>query len=273
METNELKSLHGELVKMMKEIHQICVKHEIKYTMLAGTMLGAIRHKGFIPWDDDMDLGMTYDNYNKFIEVMAKMNHPWLEIDYPLEESYKYFVKVYDKNTTFMEKDRQNDIKGVFVDIFPIVYAGDSYEEVNKRITKCSFYKALLSRKIGTINNVTLKDKTFGFLSVFFPKRFLYNRIIASYDEADSKERKLSTVLFSWDKDTMPSELYRRVSLYDFEDTQFFGVSDYDKYLSDKFGDYMKLPPEDKRIPHHFKVLELNTPYRDYQETQDKKIQ
>ena len=266
MENNQLKDLHGELLKMMKEIHQICVEHDIRYTMLAGTMLGAIRHKGFIPWDDDIDLGMTYDNYMKFVEVMANVNHPWLEIDYPLEDNYKYFVKVYDKTTTFVEEDHQNDIKGVFVDVFPILYAGNSYKEVNKRITKCSFYKALLSRKLSTITDVTLKDKLLGFLSVFMPKGFLYNRIMASYEEANRKERKYSTVLFSWNKDTMPSKLYEQVSLYDFEDTQFYGVSDYEKYLSDKFGNYMKLPPEDKRAPHHFKVLDLNTPYREYRE-------
>lgn len=265
METNELKSLHGELLKMMKEIHQICMEYDIKYSMLAGTMLGAIRHKGFIPWDDDIDLSMTYDNYKKFIDVMAHLNHPWLEIEYPLEKNYNYFIKVYNKNTTLVEIDYQNDIKGVFIDVFPVVCAGDTYEEVNRRITKCSFYKALLSRKLGTIKNDTLKGKTFEFLSYFFPKRFLYNRIIASYEEANSKERKLSTVLFSWNKDTMPTEMYRKISLYNFEDTQFCGFSNYDKYLSDKFGDYMKLPPEDKRNPHHFKVLDLNTPYREYQ--------
>jgi len=269
METNELESLHGELLKMMKEIHQICIDNGIRYTMLAGTMLGAIRHKGFIPWDDDIDLGMTYGNYKKFVRVMAHLNHPWLEIDFPLDKNYKYFVKVYDKNTTFVEEDHQNNIKGVFIDVFPIVFAGDSYQEVNRRITKCSFYKALLSRKLSTIKNVSFKDKFFGCLSKIFSKRFLYNRMIATYEEANGKERKFSTVLFSWNKDTMPTSLYNRVSLYNFEDIQLYGVSDYDKYLSDKFGDYMKMPPENKRTPHHYKLLDLNTPYREFQTIND----
>ena len=264
MDKNDLKQLHGELLKMIKEIHQVCVEHNIKYTMLAGTMLGAIRHKGFIPWDDDIDLGMTYDNYKKFVEVMAHLNHPWLEIEYPLAEHYCYYTKVYDKNTTFIENDRQNGIKGVFVDVFPVVNAGNTYCEVNRRIALCSFYKALLSRKLFTIEDVTLKDKTMWLLSKFASKRFLYNRIIRCYEKADSKSRKYSTVLFSWNKDTMPSAMYDNVSLIDFEDTQLYGITDYEGYLSDKFGDYMKLPPEDKRNPHHFKLLDLNTPYAKY---------
>ena len=264
METNELKSLHEELLKMIKEIHKICVEHDIKYTMLAGTMLGAIRHKGFIPWDDDIDLGMTYDNYKKFVEIMAHLNHPWLEIDYPLADKYCYYTKVYDKNTTFIELDHQNDIKGVFVDVFPIVNAGDSIREVNKRITLCSFCKALLSRKLSTISDTSFIDKSKSIISKFIPKRILYKGIISLYEKADSKKRKYSTVLFSWNNDTMPSEMYDKVILYDFEDTQLLGVADYDRYLSDKFGDYMKLPPEEKRNPHHYKLLDLNTPYTQY---------
>lgn len=264
METDELKLLHGELLKMMKEIHRICIEHGIKYTMLAGTMLGAIRHKGFIPWDDDMDLGMTYDDYKHFVKVMSELDHPWLEIDSPIEVNYNYFIKIYDKNTTFVEEDHQNDIKGVFIDVFPIVYAGDSYEEANKRITKCSFFKALLSRRSGTIVNMTFKGLLFEFISKLFSKKFLYRQIIASYEEANSRRRLLSSVLFSRNNDTMPSTMYEQVCLYDFEDTQFLGVSDYDKYLSGKFGDYMKLPPADCRIPHHVRILDLNTPYREY---------
>lgn len=264
MEKNDLKQLHDELLKMIKEIHQICVEHNIKYTMLAGTMLGAIRHKGFIPWDDDIDLGMTYENYKKFVEVMANLNHPWLEIDYPLASKYCYFTKVYDKTTTFIEEDHQNDVRGVFVDVFPIVNAGDTYNEVKKRIAWCSFYKALLSRKIYTITDVTVKDKIMKILSYFASKRFLYNRIIRCYERADSKSRRYSTVLFSWNKDTKPTTMYEDVELYKFEDTQLYGISDYDGYLSDKFGDYMKLPPENKRSPHHYKLLDLELPYNEY---------
>ena len=247
VKNNELESLHGALLRMVKEIHRLCVENGIQYTMLAGTMLGAIRHKGFIPWDDDIDLGMTYDNYKKFVELMGRLNHPWLEIDYPIESHYRYYLKVYDKTTTFIEKDHQNEIKGVFVDVFPIVNAGDSISEVKRRIAECSFNKALLSRKLGTIEGKTIKDKIFVLLSKCFSKRLLYKLLIYSYNRADSKRRKYSTVLFSWNKDHMPTELYEHVVLYDFEDTKLYGVQNYEKYLSDKFGDYMKLPPKDKQ--------------------------
>lgn len=264
VKNNELESLHGALLRMVKEIHRLCVENGIQYTMLAGTMLGAIRHKGFIPWDDDIDLGMTYDNYKKFVELMGHLNHPWLETDYPLESHHNYYVKVYDKTTTFIEKDHQNEIRGVFVDVFPIVNAGDSLSEVKRRIAECSFYKALLSRKLGTIEGKTIKDRLFELLSKCFSKRLLYKLLICSYNRADSKRRKYSTVLFSWNKDHMPTELYEHVVLYGFEDTKLYGVQDYEKYLSDKFGDYLKLPPKDKQHPLHFSYLDLNTPYSQY---------
>lgn len=261
---SDLADLHRELLKMAKEIHQICVEHDILYTMVAGTMIGAIRNKGFIPWDDDIDLAMTYDNYKKFASVMHRINHPWLEIDYPLENNYRYYIKVYDKNTTFIEEDHQNDVRGVFIDVFPIVFAGDSEKEVNRRTTLCTLCRALLSRKIHTIPNKTKKDYLFKILSYFIPKRFLYRRLILCYEKANKKYRKYSTILFSWDNDAMPSDLYHRVRLYEFEDIKLYGIKDYHFYLSEKYGDYMQLPPQDKQIPHHYKFLDLYMPYARY---------
>lgn len=264
MAYDQLKELHEELLKMAEEIHRICVEHDIQYTMIAGTMLGAIRHKGFIPWDDDIDLGMTWDNYNKFIKVMSELNHQWLELEYPLGKNYCYFLKVYDKNTTFIQSQRQEKSRGVFIDVFPIVHSGDTIEEVNRRISKCSFYKALLLRKMYKTESYSLRDFVLSFIACFYSKKCVYNKIMDLYAKSDKKRSAFSSILFSRNKDTMPTELYRSVKLYDFENIKMYGVCDYDKYLSDKFGDYLKLPPQESQIPHHFYFLDTSLPYTEY---------
>ena len=264
METNELKLLHEELLKMVQEVHKICVDYNIKYTMLAGTMLGAIRHKGFIPWDDDIDLGMTWDNYNKFIKIMSELNHPWLELEFPLDKNYCYFLKVYDKNTTFIQSQRQEKSRGVFIDVFPIVHSGDTIKEVNRRISKCSFYKAMLLRKMYKIEESSLREIILSFVARFYTKKYVYKRIMELYEESNKTKSVFSSILFSRLKDTMPTELYESVQLYDFENIRLYGVNDYHKYLSDQFGDYMRMPPKELQIPHHFYFLDTKLPWREY---------
>lgn len=260
----ELESLHSAILVMAQELHRICEEHDIKYSMNAGTMLGAIRHKGFIPWDDDLDIAMTYDNYKKFINVMSTINHPWLEIELPLEESYAYFLKVYDKRTTFIQSQRQEKSKGVFIDVFPVVHAGNTLEEVKHHIKKCSFYKALLLRKTFKNSIESIKDFILSFIACFYSKSQIYKRLIQQYEIADSEKTDYSAILFSWSNDVMPTSVYENVKLYDFENIQLYGVENYDKYLSDKFGKYMQLPPKEQQIPHHFYLLDLKTPYREY---------
>lgn len=264
MEVN-IKELHTGLLKIVCEVHRICEENDIKYFMMAGTMLGAVRHKGFIPWDDDIDIGMTYDNFKKFIDVFQKMNHPWLTSNLPLEKSYRFYLKLYDKNTTFIESYEDKNVRGVFIDIFPIVYGGDSYAKAKMEFVYTRFINAMLTRKVYNLKESGLSFKIVKLISHCFTKDFLITVLLKRYEKLSKKKTKLYTIpgssVFG---DTFPVEVYDNTKLYDFEDTKLYGVVDYDIYLKSIFGNYMELPDESKRVPKHIYYLDLNQSYLDY---------
>lgn len=266
---NMRSELQNAILKVAKEIHVICQDHGIKYFMLGGTFLGAIRHKGFIPWDDDIDFGMTIPEYKKFIEVVKTMDHPWLDFDIPSVENVEYnkaFIKVYDRNTTLLEEQRQKiDARGVFVDIFPVGYAGNTYEDAVSYWNSFQFLRALLDRKKYTLHTgFHPKDMLLRILSHMFTRRYLMNRML-SYIEREISRKDYSILFDGFRNEITRSQYYDDpLRLYDFEDTQFYGISDYHGYLTDVFHDYMQLPPEDKRVGVHVKYLDLNLPYKEY---------
>ena len=120
------KELQLKMLDMIKVIDDICQKHNIEYYLAYGSALGAVRHKGFIPWDDDFDIAMTDENYFKFLNVCEKeldSNKYYLQTPEKEEEYYLSFTKIRDITTTLIE-ERNSDIDityGVFIDIFPIV--------------------------------------------------------------------------------------------------------------------------------------------------------
>ncbi len=262
-----INELQAVILKIGKEIHSICEEHHIDYFMLGGTFIGAVRHKGFIPWDDDMDIGMTYENYQKFISIIKHYNHPWLIFDIPgISKGYsKLFIKAYDKNTTFLEWDKNKEAKGVFVDIFPVVYCGDTFEQGKKEWKRYQFYRALMDRKNYTLHSeFSFKDKCLKMISLCLPKSYIFNQVQKQYRKLAKKPTFLSIALDGGIKDIVQTSYYKNLSFYNFENTQFYGVTEYDKYLTDVFNDYMVLPPIEKRVAHHYKFLDLNLPFEEY---------
>ena len=119
----ELEELHQIELDMLKEIDRICRRENIQYYLAGGTLLGAVRHKGFIPWDDDIDIAMARDEYERFLKVMKKERHPYLKIfAMEFDKEYQYtFAKVVDTRTRLIEEiGKDLPDMGVFIDIFPI---------------------------------------------------------------------------------------------------------------------------------------------------------
>ena len=117
-----MNEMQTRLREMMQSFHGFCVKHNLRYYLVAGTCLGAVRHKGFIPWDDDIDVGMPRADYNRFIELVKteKMGENYAVED-PLEnDDYIYaFAKMYDTSTTLIENTANKLKRGIYIDIFP----------------------------------------------------------------------------------------------------------------------------------------------------------
>lgn len=270
------RELQSAILKIGKEIHRLCTENGIAYMMQGGTMLGAIRHKGFIPWDDDIDFGMTWENYKKFISLVKKNDHPWLYFDIPSAENISYgklFIKAYDKNTTFIEWDKNDEAKGVFVDIFPIAYGTDTKEGTLSKWKKFQFIRALMDRKNYTLHqNFSLKDRLLRLISCLYTHKSLISSALNFYEDANKIRAEYSMAYEGTKKDAVKSVYYETpFQLYPFEDTEFYGVADYDGWLTDVFKDYMKMPPKEMQVPHHCKFLDLNLPYADYNKLHGKK--
>lgn len=264
MKDVDLKEFHHRLCLLMNEIHKICIENDIKYTMMGGTLIGALRHKGFIPWDDDIDIGMTYDNYKRFIDVAFSLKHEWVEFDLAGKTDFYYpFVKACDKRTTFLEEMR-DDAKGIFIDIFPISYAGDTYNEALKEFKKHRLYQSILKRKSYRYSTGLIKEYVLTFISHFCTVGYLMKKIYGHYELLNMKKRRFSSDMDGTEKGIVSSDYFDTYLLYPFEDTKLMGIADADSYLKKVFGNYMKLPPLEQRSPHHVEYLNLELPYSEY---------
>ena len=267
-ENYSLDDLHSRLLLLMEEVHIICIKNNIKYTLMGGTLLGAARHKGFIPWDDDMDMGIMWDDYKKFRDIVLEMKHDWLEFDLA-GDTNKYwgpYLKVYDKRTTFWETDRTRDlVKGVFIDIFPIVYAGDSKEEALKEFKHHRFLQAFLRRRGYRYHTGVLREFAFTFVGKMFSNKFWMKKINAQYERLCETPKEYVSDMDGSKKGIVPATFFSDYELRPFENCEFYCIKDADSYLRFVFGDYMKMPPEKDRVSHHIVYMNMNLPYVEFQ--------
>ena len=251
-----LKSLHNEILSIMDEIDRVCKENGFRYYLIGGSLLGAVRHRGFIPWDDDLDIVMPRDDLNQFIAIADKV----LKKDFQLEwittnDSYfQIFPKVAKKGTEFKEEGLPNSYKmGIFVDIFPLDASPD-YCRATERIKR----RAKRLRNIAyarTAGNHGHHGILYRILSLFFSNRFLSYRITKVLQTA-SKLGQTHYANFgsqySLRKQTMPIEWYGEGDPIQFEDREYIAPKMKEKVLTSIFGpNYMQLPPEEKRRTHY----------------------
>ena len=265
IEQQKIKAFHKRLALVMQEIHSICEKNNIRYSMIGGTLLGAIRHKGFIPWDDDIDIAIPYHDYLKFKNIVFSMHHEWLEFNLAGKTPQYFipFIKAYDSRTTLIEEYTENP-KGIFIDIFPISYVGNTMEEALKEFRYHKFLSALLKRKGYKFSTGKARELILKILSSIIPQKFLIKKIEDHYYLLNSSKKQYISDMDGSIKGIVPSNLFNDYILYNFDEYKFYGIRNADEYLRLVFGDYMKLPPLEKRIPHHFVYLNLELPYNNY---------
>ena len=245
-----IDELHQLILNIGKEFHRICTKNNIPYYMLGGTMLGAIRHKGFVPWDDDMDFGIPREYFVKAIGLIRNN----LNSNYRLttvEDNVGIFgeiVKIEDVRTIVQEKTRlkTSSTYGVFIDIFPLDYTNNNYGRFSHNVFIHRWIKAERYVEEGKASNpyaslAILISKIFG--KYFWVRNIKYL--------VRKKGSYIANYCGAWgERETVPKEVMGTPVLYHFEDTYFYGVVNPQKYLSYLYGDYMKLPPEDDRHIH-----------------------
>ena len=270
MAKNDLRNLQLKMLEMIKYIDRLCKENNIEYYIIFGSALGAIRHQGFIPWDDDFDIGMTYENYLKFIEVCDKKldkKKYFLQNKDTEKEYYLSFMKLRDITTTLIEEGNldKNITYGVYIDIFPFV--GIPKNKLKRKLIEIN-RAFVMSSDINVINNKVLASlfkvmkKIVGRYKII--KICTKNCIKYSCNNYDNW-----CCIFDGDgmgvnmtnKDIMGKPKYVK-----FEDTKLPVPEKTEEYLKHIYGDFMKIPPKEeiKKKEHTRIVLDLEHSYEEY---------
>ncbi len=254
-----------EIVALMDEFHEICLSLSLKYSLSSGSLLGAIRHKGFIPWDDDLDVVMPRKDYDTFISYFAKYQSDRFHLITPETPHYKYsYAKLVSTNTVDRGWAREPKGFGVFIDIFPAdkipdnKRARESYESLVKRQKKYLLFSDFYSYK-GSFGFFSVILKTFLFFPRYINSRMKgtlanhqieYDKICRQYANNDTEEVCFLSTYYGFEKEAFPIRFFDDLKLYPFENREYYGFSKANDYLEKMYGDYMTLPPQNKRISH-----------------------
>ena len=265
--------LHQVDLDIVKEVVAICEKHGFTYFMLGGTMLGAIRHKGFIPWDDDIDLGMPRKDYDRFLEIAPKELSKHLKlVNYHTDPEYHYYItRILDTETKVEEERIGNDNRytNASIDIFPVDGTPN-----NKVLRKIYFFRVLYHRALMSLCYKDSIDRkrprgTAEKVLLWVMERLPVEKMTTPYKQKEKidkllRKQKVEGSKFIGNimgayrtKEIVPAEFYGQGKMYPFEDIELRGMEMADEYLKWTYGDYMQLPPEDKRKTH-FKSLEIH---------------
>ena len=239
------------LLEILEYIDKICRSNNIRYWLAYGTLIGAVRHDGFIPWDDDIDINMPREDYKKFLEIMKKEKGNYKALLPLNSKGYNYpFAKVVDKRTYVDEKEnKQIDEMGVYVDVFPLDGLGNTKEEAKKRTYDLNrnawwdwgFYGAKVNHNI---KGAILKVLGIKRLYKYFEKR-------SEKIEFDNCKYVGLTCFRDDELEIYDRKLFDNLVEHNFEGKSFLIPEDYDKVLSVLYGNYMELLPEEKRVSLH----------------------
>lgn len=245
---SEIKSIE---LSILEHIDKTCRENGIRYFLSYGTLLGAVRHKGFIPWDDDIDICILRPDYEKFMKLASESDTRFRLLHLSTDKKYYYeFAKVVDSKTqVFNEGLLPNENEGVWVDIFPIdkvSYLRRTQRFLVKVALACrilSVYRKFPAKHSRLWHPIWLASKLIG------PRFFLHVTDFLSKHGKDSGT--VGYIASNGDaKYCFGSEIFAESVSLPFEDKTFPAPKEYDRYLTCLYGDYMQLPPEDKRVTH-----------------------
>lgn len=274
LDKNYKRKLQLKILDIVKDIDKLCKENNIEYYILYGSALGAIRHKGFIPWDDDFDIGMTYDNYKKFLSICEKKldKNKYYVQTYEKEKNYYLsFTKIRDITTTLIEESNKNIdiIRSVYVDVFPLVGVPNNKFKENILKINRSF---MISANSNIINNKLLSGIFKVILKIFGREKILNYTTKRCFKYKVSESDYLVSVADGdgYTQNKFKKEVFGKPKYVPFEDTMLPVPEDADTYLKNTYGDYMKIPSKEqiKAREHTPYFLDFNLPYNEYKKRQ-----
>lgn len=279
MTAQEFERLRVIELEILKEFEKVCNKLELRYFCIYGTALGAVRHKGYIPWDDDIDVGMPRKDYEIFMEQGQDLlpENYFVQSFWKEKEYLNPFGKLRRSDTAFIEAaSEKNHINhGIYIDIFPLDgYPKNKFSEFMfkwKRIVYDSYiYK---DRNQDQLKQANMKNKILrGIGKIFIGKMTAWEAVAAKdklvkrvdYDEADI----VGVMVEDYPaKEAVPKEFFGNGEEVEFEQTTIRIPENWEGYLRHTYGDYMKLPPKEERYPLHVcEIIDFEKSYTYYEE-------
>ena len=273
--TTERKQIWACLLDLLAQVDAVCKKHDITYYVIGGTLLGTVRHKGFIPWDDDLDIAMMRPDYNRFLEVAPKeiKGKYFFQTTLTDQDYYKEWARIRNSETTGIHdhNEMHKCNNGIYMDIFPL----ENYTHSLRGKLHQS-----LSMTLGRILTVKIHHNTrprnsirshiiYG-ISFFFGVKSTH-RLREFIETRNARKRSKYVTLgdvhfetYSPEKLTFNREDFKEVVYLPFEEGKVPAPSGYQNILTTEYGDYMKFPPVEKRGLHHRMIFDPNTPYKEY---------
>ena len=258
-----LKEIQAIELKLLLIFDAICKENDLRYSLGGGSLLGAVRHKGFIPWDDDIDVMMPRPDYEQFLHICKTQTTDFKLITYDTVREYNgLFAKIWDPKTVIRDDVMQLDYHvGVNIDVFPIEGLGESKKEALKIFKKTAWNRELLNAALW---KKFFRSKTHSILVepvrfvMFVLSRFANpKKLLRKVDEENLKHQFEGSVYAGCvcgsyrEQEIMRTDTFEHYIEMEFEGEKLKAIENYEDYLEKHYGDYMKLPPIEKRQTHH----------------------
>ena len=248
---NNIRSLQLKTVEMMREVDALFRANNIHYTLLGGSVLGAIRHTGFIPWDDDMDIGILRQDYNKAEALLTTLQR------YTYEYAEKHIIPDAPVGHLRFSKDLSNLASSATIDVFALDYVPVKQSQRKRFRLIANIYHACILRRAPE-NRGALSRSVLKLLFACFPHTFLdYLQTLSKQKLLNSSLKKqghIGNVFGAWgEKEYFYQDIYMDLIFVAFEGLELPIPRRYDNYLSQLYGDYRQLPPIEQRVPKHIK--------------------
>lgn len=244
------------MIKILESIDKCCRENDIKYSLCWGTMIGAVRHHGFIPWDDDIDVMMPREDYNKFLTLYSNQQ---FDVYTPkkTKNCIQIISKIYDTKTCTIFNKLSKSLFGVWVSIFPYDNVPD--ENLKQWERKRNFWVNVYHAKIANyLKTDSLWRRTKKFILKVsllpFSSFWIYDKVEKCLTAFNDQKTQRVCVLYAryyTDFRYFPQKLFDEVIDVDYEDIKTKIIKGYDEFMKTTYGDYMTPPPESKRVPEH----------------------
>lgn len=262
---NTIKTIQDNILPIAKDFHKYCEKEKLRYYIIGGTFLGAIRHKGFIPWDDDIDIAMPREDYERFLKEYPQKKY--FILNYKTNPEYKYYISKLCSRDYLIKEKTGNEVN-LFIDIFPI--DGMPNNKILKKIhcLKILYHRMKLSFYYNDTIDKSKKRKGYEKVLIFLATTIPFKKLINPSKEKKKIDKLLmkykfeksnysGTIMGAYrEREIVETRLFGKPTLYDFEDTKLYGPEKYDEYLTHMYGNYMEIPKNVDRTNHCLELID-----------------